>query len=155
MLFINAVYSLPYFEKLRNEERMRTIGMSDLHIQYRRTIQEHLLQDLEKLLATEISFLYYLNLNFDDYRPINFSESTPNLMKDWFKITLEHSKSLRADELVSPYAAFKWFPREMLNRILDADAEINKLYSSFIAAGVRYQKEVLSSMVEAFDRFVQ
>ena len=43
----------------------------------------------------------------------------------------------------------------MLNRILDADAEINKLYSSFIAAGVRYQKEVLSSMVEAFDRFVQ
>ena len=36
LLFINAVYSLPYFEKLRNEERMRTIGMSDLHIQYRR-----------------------------------------------------------------------------------------------------------------------
>ncbi|MGC2598152.1 MAG: hypothetical protein WA395_08480, partial [Nitrososphaeraceae archaeon] len=121
----------------------------------RRTVQEHLLQGIEKLLATEISFLYYLNLNSDDFRPINFSESTPNLVKDWFKITLELSKSLRADELVSPYAALKWSPRTALKRILDADAAINKMYSSFIAAGVRYQKEVLSSMVEAFDRFVQ
>ena len=121
MLFINAVYSLPNFEKLQNEERMRTIGMPDSHIQYRRTVQEHLLQGIEKLLATEISFLYYLNLNSDDFRPINFSESTPNLVKDWFKITLELSKSLRADELVSPHAALKWSPRKALKRILDAD----------------------------------
>lgn len=140
----NPMHSLPdNYESLINEigiARKQGIALPNLHMRRQRR-QRNVLEAIEKVLATEISFVYYLNLNVDIFMPVGFGVPAGRINEERTKWLMSR---IAMDELRNAK-----FLQEKLLIILNADFEIRDWFCPLIASSVRYQKEVLSSMEES------
>jgi hypothetical protein len=108
--------------------------------------QRHILETIEMSLATEITFLYFLNLNLEFFYPVGFGVPIGNIADELAKENIKRNRHLPIDERRDGKLSLVKFPHEKLLKILNADSEIRDWFCPLVAAALRYQADVLCWM---------
>lgn len=150
-------YSNPQvFQEELYEEQLKEPTVTTLKKIEQTDIKNNILpiEFLEKALAKEITFLYYLNLNNDQYIPLLLPNSGYNLMlSESIEILIKKSsQKTKVDNYNSKRIPRDYIlpksPKERLKEILKEDEEIKKWVFGWMKDLVNYQKGVSKIMYE-------
>jgi DNA-binding PadR family transcriptional regulator len=147
LLLSTPISSLPSLYEMMMNERAVAL-MNEAPVPDFSSRQTDILETIETQLSTEITFLYFLNLNVDFYYPLGFAVPGHFAIK-WIEDFVKRNRDLAINDIKKGKLSFPKFPREKLYRVLDTDSELKNWFCSLIAAAVRYQREVLDTMKKA------
>jgi hypothetical protein len=143
------VFQEELYEEQRKEHTINTLEKIE-QIDIKNNISP--IEVLEKSLAKEITFLYYLNLDNDQYIPLLLPNSGYHLMLSESIRSKKSSQKNKIDSYNSKLIPRDYIlpksPKERLLEIMKEDEEIRKWVFGWMKDLVNYQKEVSKIMHE-------